>query len=89
MHAIENNILDLIENKKHTFDSEKKLCSLPLGQLSKEFYENPQVKEYGQKKFHEKMGFRLALEEYIASDRSQKYLENIETAILKLPSPMR
>lgn len=88
---IENHILSrLKQSQPISFGSIDKLNLLPLGTLSQEFYSEPCVKQYCEKPhgYAKKLGLRLALEEYIASDRSKPYLENIEAAILKLPSPM-
>jgi hypothetical protein len=89
MHPIEEKILSLIEENAYiSLDCKNKLYALPLGKLSQEFYTDIRVKTYCTQKKERRLAFRLALEEYITSDRSQQYLENIETAILKLPSPM-
>lgn len=89
MHPIEEEILSLIEKNAYiSLDCKNRLYALPLGTLSQEFYTESRVKTYCTQKKDQRLALRLALEEYIASDRSQKYLENIETAILKLPSPM-
>lgn len=87
MHAVEEQTLSLMEkNSYNSFEYEDPLYVLPLGTLSEAFYNDPRVKEYYTK--HGMLSFRLALEEYINSDRSQSYLENVETALLELPCPL-
>src|SRR3990167_10112658 len=89
MHPIEEKILTQFNDTEDISRSDKnKLDSLPLGTLSREFYSEPSVKRYCEKRFifSTELRFRLALEEYVTSDRSPKYLENIEIALLKLES---
>jgi hypothetical protein len=91
MHPIEENILSQLKQSQDIrFGDRDTLNLLPLGTLSQEFYSELCVKQYCEEPhgYAKKLGLRLALEEYLASDRSQPYLENIEAAILKLPSPM-
>lgn len=89
MHPIEEQILSLIENKSYiSFKYKDQLYALPPGKLSKEFYEDPRVPEYCTEHDDEMLSFRLVLEKYINSDRSLPYLEKVEEALLKLPSPL-
>lgn len=91
MHPIEENILSQLKQSQDIrFGDRDTLHLFPLGTLSQEFYSELCVKQYCEKRHGhaKKLGLRLALEEYLASERSQPYLENIEAAILKLPSPM-
>lgn len=94
MHPMETAILKSIQLHNEIVESDKsnfaELISLPLGTWSPEFYENPLVKQYSeeQKVSALNLRFRLALEAYLASDRASQYLENIEVALLQLPSPI-
>lgn len=88
MHAIEAQILSLIGTKAWIYDCLNQLYALPIGTLTKEFYEDPRVQEYCIESSNKMFSFRLALEKYIHSDRSQSYLENVEAALLQLPSPL-
>lgn len=88
MHAIEEAILSEIERtSKMSNQSAEELNALPLGTLSPEFYTHPVIKSFCQQ-HRQVLGLRLLIEEYLASDRSQKYLNDIETAIQILPSPL-
>ena len=89
MHPVEEQILSLMEKDSYiSYKYKDQLYAVPLGKLSEEFYKDPRVKEYCTKHDDEMLSFRLALEEYINSDHSQSYLENVEAALLKLPSPL-
>ena len=92
MHPIEEKILALLKkNQGLDFNDFDALKSLTLGTLSREFYSDPYVKQYCEKRprirLAKEFNLRLALEEYITSDHSQQYLENVETALLKFLSP--
>lgn len=89
MHAIEEMVLaDLTKDEDITYEKRNEVHLLPLGAWSREFYEDPRIKQYCKSRHFTvvKFTFRVALERYLTSDYSQEYLDNIEQAILKLIS---
>lgn len=87
MHAVEIEVLSQIEQKKSISDRcLEQLNAMSLGSLSQEFTSNPSLKAYGQKN-DQHLGLRLLLEEYLISDHSQQYLDDIDAFIFKLDPP--
>ncbi|NDH08741.1 MAG: hypothetical protein EBY16_03860 [Gammaproteobacteria bacterium] len=91
MNSIEERIVSKIaEGKDISLWDVKLLYSLPLGSLTKAFYNKDSIKIYYQKKDDNAaimLGFRLALEEYIVT-RDPAILSVIETAMLAFPTPI-
>lgn len=90
MYPIEEKILSRVASDSYIGDCEAELYALPIGQLSVEFYTDVDLKTYCRQENARTLwlSLRIALEEYIASDRSQQYLDNIAAVIQKLPSPI-
>lgn len=88
MQPIEQQILSHVNKFEYisSLDWEEELCTLPLGALSQEFCEHPLITKYCANTNNGNLRFKLTIEKYIKSDRSQPYLANLEAALLKLPS---
>lgn len=91
MHQIEETILSKIKSRELLRPADiNDLNLLSLGDIRQKFYLDNDVKEYCKESGvnEKKLGLRLALEEYLDSDRTKQHLDKIEVAIQKLSSPM-